>query len=70
MNRLDRIEQDIAGLSNEELARLRDWFESFEAKRFDRTIEDDAAAGRLDALAKAALAERRAGQTRPLSNTS
>ncbi|KQT52913.1 MULTISPECIES: hypothetical protein [unclassified Aureimonas] len=55
MTRLDKIEQDIAGLSHDELARFREWFEQFEADRFDRTIEDGIKAGELNALADAAL---------------
>ena len=45
---------------------FRVWFESFDAAEWDRQIEGDAAAGKLDRLAEEALAEYRAGRTRPL----
>lgn len=66
MTKLEKIERDIAALSPDELARLREWFEQHEADAFDRRIERDAATGRLDSLADAALADHRAGKTRPL----
>lgn len=60
------IERAVADLSAEDLARFRAWFAEFDAELWDRQIEDDVAAGRLDALAEEALAEFRAGRTRPL----
>jgi len=47
----------VAGLGPSELAIFSAWFERFEAERFDRRIEEDAQAGKLDRLAEAALAE-------------
>jgi hypothetical protein len=46
--------------------RFRAWFEQFEAARFDRRIERDAKAGRLDQLAEQAIADIRAGRAREL----
>lgn len=66
MTRLDKIEQDIASLSRDELADFRAWFETFDAARFDRRIEEDARSGRLDGVADTALTEFRAGRTRRL----
>ena len=57
MTRLDHIEAGIAALSDDELTRLSDWFESFQAARFDQAIEMDATAGRLDELASEARRE-------------
>jgi len=42
------------------------WFEEFEAAKFDRKIERDARAGRLDQLAEQALADFRQGRAREL----
>ena len=50
----------------DELAKFRVWFEAFEAERFDRKIERDAKAGKLDRPADEALAEFRAGRAREL----
>ena len=66
MMRLEDIEQAIAGLSHEDLAKLRAWFEEFDARIFDEKIERDAKAGKLDELAAEALADHKAGQTSDL----
>ncbi|KQT45101.1 hypothetical protein ASG43_12405 [Aureimonas sp. Leaf454] len=66
MTRLDRIEQDVASLSPEDLARFRAWFARHDAARFDERIEADATSGRLAPLADEALREFRAGRAKPL----
>jgi hypothetical protein len=63
---VEDIERAIAELPPDQLARLRAWFEEFEAARFDQRIEQDAKAGRLDQLAEAALAHFRTGRVREL----
>jgi len=63
---LERLEHEIASLPPSELVALRAWFVEFDAAAWDRKIEDDAEAGRLDALAEAAIAEHQAGDTRPV----
>jgi hypothetical protein len=66
MTRLERIEQEVAELSPEELERFRAWFAAFDAEAWDREIERDARSGRLDSLADRALADHAAGRTKPL----
>ena len=66
MTKLEKIEQDIASLSPEEIWKLADWFAAHHADLWDRQIEDDAASGRLDALADQALADHLAGKSTPL----
>ena len=66
MTRVEKLEQDIMGLSLAELNALRDWFQVHMGDAWDRQIEVDAKAGKLDSLAKAALEEHKAGSTRPL----
>jgi hypothetical protein len=51
MNRRDEIQRALAELDREELAAFRRWFAEFDAAAWDRELEDDVAAGRLDALA-------------------
>ena len=63
---LQELEQTVSHLPPDELARFREWFHEFEAARWDEKIEADAANGRLDDLADAAVAEHRAGRTKPL----
>jgi len=66
MNTIEDLENAVAKLSPEDLARFRAWFEEFEAAKFDRKIERDAQAGRLDRLAEQALADYRQGRAREL----
>jgi len=66
MTRIEKIEQEIRALTPDERSALRAWFQSYEAELWDKQMEADAAAGKLDALAQAALAEHRGGKTKPL----
>ena len=66
MSNVRDIEQAVMGLAPDDLARFRAWFLDFEARTWDRQLEADVAAGRLDALAAEALAEHREGRTRLL----
>lgn len=66
MTNLEHIECQIQELSPEEFAALRRWLEDFEADAWDRQIEADIRAGKLDALTAQALADDRAGKSRPL----
>ena len=63
---LQDIESAVAGLPPDELAKFRTWFAEFEADAWDRQIEEDARAGRLDALAQEALEDLREGRTTEL----
>jgi len=66
MTKLEKIEQEIASLSPSEVAKLAEWFAEFHADLWDRQIEADAKAGRLDKLSDRALADHKAGLTKPL----
>ncbi|RWP38253.1 hypothetical protein [Mesorhizobium sp.] len=66
MSKLEQIEKSVAELSPEELKAFAAWFETLKADMWDRQIEADAKAGRLDKLAEQALADHRAGRTRSL----
>ena len=55
MSTVDEIEQAIRNLRPEEFAVLRRWFADFDAESWDRQIDKDVAAGRLDWLAEEAL---------------
>ena len=63
---IEDIEKAVSKLAPNELARFRAWFEEFEAARFDRKIERDAASGKLDRLADEAVADYRKGRAREL----
>jgi len=66
MTRVEKIEEEIRALTPAERSALRAWFQAYEADLWDKQIETDAAAGRLDGLAERALAEHRKGQSKPL----
>ena len=65
MTRTD-LEKAIASLPPTELEKFRAWFIEFDADAWDRQIEDDVAAGRLDALAEEALNDLHEGRTTDL----
>ena len=62
MGSVKEIEEAVLGLSETELVAFRMWFVEFDAEAWDRRIEGDVAAGRLDALADEALDDLRAGR--------
>ncbi len=66
MSTVEEIERAVTRLSREDLVAFRRWFDEFDAAVWDRQFEEDVAAGRLQALADEALADLRAGRTRPL----
>lgn len=66
MIQVETIEQYIEELDDNSFAKLRDWFIEFEQSRWEKKIEQDSNAGKLDFLINAALAEYQAGTTRSL----
>ena len=66
MGRVEKIELEVSRLSWEELAHFRAWYARFDAHAWDRQLEQDAAAGKLDDLAGKALRAHAAGATKPL----
>ena len=54
---IEKLEKAVATLPPDLLAKFRDWFETFDAARFDEKIERDARGGKLDRLADQALAD-------------
>jgi hypothetical protein len=66
MTKVQAIEEEIKSLSASELAELRDWLLEHDWAEWDRQIERDSAAGKLDWLAEEALANHAAGKTRPI----
>ncbi len=62
MDTLQDIQTAVSQLSAKQLAAFRAWFAEFDAEIWDRELERDVAAGRLDALAEEALQALREGQ--------
>jgi hypothetical protein len=63
---VQEIESAVSGLSPSDLSRFRQWFEEFDASRWDKQFEADAAQGRLNAIAERAIADYRAGKCKEL----
>jgi hypothetical protein len=61
MTKFEIIEQDIATFDPADIRKLTD----YQTDLWDRQIEVDAKAGKLDTLAQQALADHNAGLTRP-----
>ena len=63
MSKVEALEKRISALSAEELSEFRQWFAEFDAAAWDRQIERDAKAGKLDALADEALRDHASGKS-------
>lgn len=63
MTTLQQLEQTVRQLSEADRAAFRAWFAEFDAAEWDRQIEADVAAGRLDWLVQEAREEHRAGRS-------
>ncbi len=63
---VQELETAITRLSKDELTALSQWFQEYLADEWDREIEADARAGRLDQAGKRAKADYDAGRCTPL----
>lgn len=63
---LDELETAVAGLSPTDLNGFALWFEDYLAEAWDRRIEADVLAGRLDEAVRRADEDFDAGRCRPL----
>jgi hypothetical protein len=66
MAKVEELANEVQQLSRDELAAFRDWFRKYDSDEWDREIEEDILAGRLDSLANEAIAEHKAGRTKEL----
>jgi predicted esterase len=66
MTTVDEISGAVKRLPKKELARFRRWFAEYDATVWDRQLEADEKAGKLDALIREAQRDHRAGRTTPL----
>lgn len=69
MTNVKEIESAVSQLSREELEAFRTWFEEFDADAWDRQLEEDVTAGRLDSLADEALNDLNEGRRTDLGST-
>jgi hypothetical protein len=59
---IEQIEAAILNLSETDFAKLRNWLLELDYQQWDRQLEQDILDGKLDDLAKEALAEFEAGE--------
>lgn len=55
MNRVRKLEIEVKQLSRDELSDFRDWFRDFDSDDWDKQINKDIKAGRLELLAEEAV---------------
>ena len=60
------LEKAIADLPREQLSQFAKWFQEYMADEWDRQIEKDAAAGKLDHILKKVDEDIAAGRSKPL----
>jgi uncharacterized membrane protein YccC len=63
---LRELETEVSKLPPSDLATFARWFEEYLAAAWDRQIEEDIRAGRLDEAGRRADAEFEAGRCKPL----
>ena len=66
MTRVEELGLVVAALPEEEYDRFRCWFLESDWEKWDRQIEADAAAGRLDFLVQEAIQAKRENRLRDL----
>jgi hypothetical protein len=66
MTKVEILEREVEPLAPEERATFRAWFIEHDWQAWDRELEQDVAAGRLDHLADEAFAEYERGETTEL----
>ena len=66
MTTVAEISGAVKRLPKRELARFREWFAEYDAAVWDRQIEADLKAGKLDVLIREARRDHKAGRTKAL----
>jgi hypothetical protein len=66
MTQIEAIQAEIESLSSEDFARLREWIVQRDWQDWDRQIERDSAAGKLDFLREEVEAAKQQGKLRDL----
>ena len=66
MTTVAELQKAILSLSESEYAELRNWLIYEDSERWDRELEEDAKAGRLDAFAESILKAKEEGNLTPL----
>jgi hypothetical protein len=66
MTKVEALEREVEKLTREELSAFREWFVEYDWQAWDRELEQDVAAGKLDKFAAEALEEFKRGKTKKI----
>jgi len=66
MSTVESIEKAVENLPPADLAKFREWFAEFDAANWDKQMEADAVAGKLDTFAAEAQSEYKKGNAQEL----
>lgn len=66
MTKVETLEREIKTLNHKELAILCEWFRRFDSVQWDRQIEKDIEAGKLDRIAEKSIVDHRNGRSKGL----
>ncbi len=66
MKTVEELEQAVTQLPSDQLREFRAWYEKFDSEVWDKQIEQDILAGKLDELAGSAIADHKAGESTKL----
>lgn len=66
MSTVAEIESALQKIPVDDARKVADWLQHYLDERWDRQIDADIAAGKLDKLAEQALEDYRAGRVKPL----
>jgi hypothetical protein len=66
MTNIEALERDIEKVTREELAAFREWFIEYDWHAWDRELEQDIAAGKLDKFGSEVLEEFKRGKTKEI----
>jgi hypothetical protein len=61
MSTIEEIESAVARLTPSDYEKFRQWLSDYENRKWDRQLDEDSQAGRLDDLAKEALEDLQRG---------
>ncbi len=65
-SRIEELEKEVLKFSRKELSAFREWFVEFDSDEWDRQIEADIQAGKLEILVAEALTAHKRGESREL----
>jgi hypothetical protein len=66
MSRIEKIQQEILALPQTDYVQLRQWFSELDWEKWDKQIESDSDAGKLDFLIAEVLEEKENGTLKDL----